>query len=484
MATTIDHSTSPAAAAVARPELSDLAPFLERYDRPGPRYTSYPTALQFRDDFDSAQWERHARQNAESASSRPLSLYVHIPFCVSPCFYCGCNRVITRDFGRGERYVESLALEAARVAPIVGPRRRVAQLHLGGGTPNFLSADSMARLLSALNEHFDFGADPLRDFSIELDPRTIAEPLDSFATGLAKLGFNRVSLGVQDFDPHVQQAVNRIQSRESTLALVDACRDAGIRSVNLDLIYGLPRQTAAGFLRTLRTVISARPDRLAVYGYAHLPAHFKAQRRIHAEDLPDPRRRLELLALAIQELTEHGYRHIGMDHFALPDDVLSRAQDARTLQRNFMGYTTHAGHDLLALGVSAISHVGSSYTQNYRTLMEWQRAIDAGALPLWRGLTLSPDDITRAMVIEQLMCHGLIDMAAVESARGIDFSQYFGDALKALEPLSADGLVELTPQHLTVTERGRLLLRNIAMCFDRYLPQAQTAGAPIMARAI
>jgi oxygen-independent coproporphyrinogen-3 oxidase len=360
------------------------------------------------------------------------------------------------------------------VAPLFDREREVLQLHLGGGTPNFLGAESLEWLVTGLGEAFTLSRAPARDFSIELDPRTV--PPD-YAPALARLGFNRVSIGVQDFDPEVQRAVNRLQSTDETLDLIDACRDSGFRSVNVDLIYGLPRQTPAAFRRTLRMVMSARPDRVAVYGYAHLPGLFKAQRHLDVTTLPGAGQRLELLRLAVEELSAGGYRYIGMDHFALPDDELVRAQEAGGLQRNFMGYTTHAGCDLIGFGVSAISHVGESFSQNFRELKKWEAALAAGRQPLWRGLALGDDDRVRAALIGQLMCQGVIDIGAIEARYGIDFAAYFGEALGRLESHIADGLVCSADGRITVTSAGRFLLRSIAMCFDAYLnpapPEAQ-----------
>jgi len=458
------------------------AEVLRRYDRPGPRYTSYPTALQFGGDFGARQLREHAARSNQQPGPRPLSVYAHIPFCRSPCFYCGCNRLITRQVARGEQYTHSLLREIELVAPLFDPDREVVQLHLGGGTPNFLEPRTLARLIDGLSQAFRLSAAPERDFSIELDPRTV---VDGYAPALAQLGFNRVSLGVQDFDPQVQRAVNRVQSTEQTLDLIDACRDAGFRSVNIDLIYGLPRQTPAAFERTLRTVMSARPDRLAVYGYAHLPGLFRAQRQIDAASLPSAAARLELLRLAIDELSAGGYRYIGMDHFALPDDELVRAQEAGTLQRNFMGYTTHSGCDLIGLGVSAISHVGESFSQNFRDLKTWRAALDDGRLPLWRGRELTADDRVRADVIGQLMCQGVIDVGATEERHAIDFASYFRDALERLRPQSADGLVQIAPARIAATDTGRLLLRNLAMCFDAYLnAPSSTSPAPTLSNAV
>ena len=449
-----------------RPD-SDL---LLRYDVAGPRYTSYPTAPQFRPEFGESAYREHARRSNATFSPQPLSLYVHVPFCASPCFYCGCNRIITRDAAAGGRYVDRLVREISMVAPLFEHRREVRQLHFGGGTPNFLLHADLSWLIGALIRHFRFGDPANLDFSIELDPRFIT-PADVLALG--RLGFNRASLGVQDFDPTVQQAVNRIQGVEQTLGIIEACRVAGFRSVNIDLIYGLPFQSPEGFARTLDTVIAASPDRLAIYGYAHMPRLFKAQRHIDAQALPGPAARIALLELAIDRLGAAGYRYIGMDHFARPEDDLARAQAMGALHRNFMGYTTHAGCDLIGFGTSAISHFGNSFSQNHRDLSAWEAALDSGRLPVWRGLALTDDDLVRADVIQSLMCDGAVDFAKIESRHGIRFDSYFADALARCGPLVADGLVSIAGRRLRATDRGRFLLRVVAMCFDRYLPSAR-----------
>ncbi len=461
------------------------ASLLRRYDRPGPRYTSYPTAPQFHAAFGAHELRSYAARSNALPGRRPLSLYVHVPFCFSPCFYCGCNRVITRDLSRGERYADDLLEEIELVAPLFDPGREVVQLHLGGGTPNFLGCEPLERLIAGAGRAFRLSDAANRDFSIELDPRSLPEPPAVYAAALARLGFNRASLGVQDFDPDVQRAVNRMQTVEETLDLIDACRDNGFRSINVDLIYGLPGQTPERFRRTLRTVMSARPDRIAVYGYAHLPTLFKAQRRIDPAALPDAAARIELLRLAIDELSGDGYTYIGMDHFALPGDELVQAQEHGGLHRNFMGYTTHADCDLVGIGASAISHIADSYSQNFRELKTWKAALAERRLPLWRGLALTFDDRVRASVIGQLMCQGVIDTEAVQQNHGIDFQAYFADALVQLQPLAGDGLVRVTHGQIAATSLGRLLLRNIAMCFDRYLAAAQpAAGTAPLSRAV
>lgn len=451
------------------------ADLLARYDRPGPRYTSYPPAPQFVGTVGDALLREQAHVTNEGTASRPLSLYLHIPFCQSPCFYCGCNRIITRDQDRGVAYLQRLQREIASLAPLFDHRRNVMQLHLGGGTPNFFRPAQIETLVTTLRTRFNLSEDPGRDYSIELDPRFIAE---GDVAHLARIGFNRASFGVQDFAPEVQGAINRVQSIEQTLSAISDCRKHRFRSVNVDLIYGLPQQTPRGFSDTLDTLITVRPDRFAVYGYAHMPHLFKAQRRIHSTDLPDGAAKLRLLQLAIERLGAAGYCYIGMDHFALPEDELSRAQESGKLHRNFMGYTTHADCDLLGIGVSAISHVGHSFTQNYRDLHDWEAAVDTGRVPVWRGLELSADDEVRADVIQQLMCLGRIDIGAVERRHGIDFLSYFGDALRRLHPLVSDGLVTVVGSVISVTPRGRLLVRAVAMCFDRYLQAVGQPGEP------
>ena len=455
---------------------------LRRYDRPGPRYTSYPTAPHFVTQFTERMLREQIGNSNAAPIARQLSLYVHVPYCFSPCFYCGCNRIITRDQSRARPYLERLRREIRMLGDLFDRDHEAVQVHLGGGTPNFLRPRQISELLASLGNYFFLNASAERDFSIELDPRHVA-PAD--IADYARIGFNRASLGVQDFDPEVQRAVNRIQSVEETLRVIDACRDSGFRSVNVDLIYGLPKQTIEGFTRTLDTVLAARPDRLAVYSYAHLPSMFKAQRQIEDAALPDSETKLALLALAIEKLSGAGYCYIGMDHFALPDDDLARAQQLGTLQRNFMGYTTHANTDLIGFGMSAISHIGDSFSQNARDLPGWQHAIDSGRLPVWRGRRLDCDDILRAEVIQQLMCQGRIDIPAIEARFAVDFPLYFAEALARLQPLDVDGLVTVTAQSITATARGRLLMRVIAMCFDRYLDAAPAAATrPQFSRVI
>ena len=458
------------------------AGLLRRYDRPGPRYTSYPTAPKFNADFGEAELREAALASNGDPIPRRLSLYVHVPFCMSPCFYCGCNRIITRDLTRGEAYLTRLYREITQVAELFDRDREVIQLHFGGGTPNFLAPAQLAEAVDALRSQFHFSDHRDRDISIELDPRFIG-PKE--VAELAEIGFNRASLGVQDFDHDVQVAVNRVQSVEETFAVMEACRQHGFRSVNLDLIYGLPLQTRESFARTLDLVLEARPDRLAVYSYAHLPQLFRPQKQISEDQLPDAETKLALLQLAIEKLGAAGYSYIGMDHFALPDDDLARAQERGGLHRNFMGYTTHADTALIGLGVSAISHIGNTFSQNPRDLPSWQIAVDEGRLPVFRGLRLNEDDCLRADLIQRLMCQGEIPVSALERRYLINFSEYFSDALERLHPLVEDGLVRVEQDRITATSRGRLLLRNIAMCFDQYLNQPiAEPSAPRYSRAI
>ena len=442
------------------------AELLRRYDRAGPRYTSYPSAPQFGPQFNERTFRSRLRLSNEDPIPADLSLYLHVPFCFSPCFYCACTRVITRDRTRGPLYVARLQREISLVASLIDRDRDVVQLHFGGGTPNFLAPEDLAGLLETIGHHFHLRDGPGRDFSIELDPRSLAQ---GDAGRLASLGFNRASLGVQDFDPVVQRAVNREQGVEQTLNVIEECRSGGMRSVNVDLIYGLPQQTPEGYARTLEALLAVRPERFAIYGYAHLPDLFKPQRRILSGELPDARLRMELLELAVEMLGAHGYCFIGMDHFALPEDDLARAQQAGSLHRNFMGYTTHADCDLVGFGASAISHVVHSYSQNHRDLPAWETHVDEGRIPVWRGCVLDADDRLRADLIQQLLCRGAIDIAELEARHSIEFRPYFADALAQLEPLVGDGLVRVREGRIEATSRGRFLLRIIAMCFDRYL---------------
>jgi oxygen-independent coproporphyrinogen-3 oxidase len=447
---------------------------IRRYDCAGPRYTSYPTAVQFHPGFDAAAYRAAALDNSIRAGTDPLSLYVHVPFCSSPCFYCACNRVITRSNDRARAYLTRLYREIEMQSALFGRSRAVEQLHFGGGTPTFLGTAELGDLMSHIGRHCSLTELPSREYSIEIDPRTVTR--DSIRS-LAALGFNRMSLGVQDFDEAVQRAINRIQPAADTLRVVDAAREAGVGSVSFDLIYGLPRQSLSGFERTLQTVLQARPDRLAVYAYAHLPHVFKAQRRLETQDFPSVDTRLALLGLTVETLTSAGYEYIGMDHFALPEDELVRAKGAGTLHRNFQGYSTRAQCDLIGLGVSSIGKVGNTYAQNCKLLPDYYAAIDAGRLPVQRGIRLSPDDLVRRAVIQQLMCHERIDCEALGRQLGIDFGRYFSAELENLGVLQADGLIVRRSNEIVVTAAGRLLIRNVAMVFDTYLQTRESTAA-------
>ena len=446
---------------------------IARYDVAGPRYTSYPPVPQFRADFDEQALRNAARISNEEPIPRPLSIYVHIPFCTSPCFYCGCNRVITSDKAQAGRYLERLYREVELLAPLFDRDRPVRQLHFGGGTPNFLDLANMRELMESLARHFSFSRHPEREYGIEVDPR-FADA--AYIRGLGELGFNRLSVGVQDFDPAVQQAVNRIQSVEETRAVIEAARAAQFRSVNVDLIYGLPLQHVEQFGRTLDTVVALQPDRVAVYGYAHLPQIFKAQRQIDKYEVPDPATRLALFGCALERLTAAGYVYIGMDHFARVDDELTLAQRAGTLQRNFQGYSTHGECDILGLGVSAIGRIGDTYSQNARDLIGYYAALDNGRLPVVAGLQLDEDDLIRRELIGVLMCQGVIDKATFGARHRLLFDEDFVRERQRLQPLVADGLVDEDARAIRVTSRGRLLLRIIAMCFDAYLDEDARAA--------
>ena len=442
---------------------------IARYDVAGPRYTSYPTAPHFTAEFDETALRGVIRASNEEPIPRPLSLYVHVPFCMSPCFYCGCNRIITRDTTQADFYLQRLYREIELIAPQFDRDRPVRQLHFGGGTPNFLDAAQMGELLESLARHFSFSQADDREYGIEIDPR-FAD--GAYIRALGELGFNRISVGIQDFDPVVQKAVNRIQSFEQTLEVLDAARSSGFRSASVDLIYGLPFQSVKAFSRTLDQVVELNADRVAVYGYAHLPEMFKAQRQIAAEDLPDAATRLALFGCAVAQLSAAGYVYVGMDHFAKATDELVLAQRAGTLQRNFQGYSTHGECDIVGLGVSAIGRVGDSYSQNARDLIGYYASLDAGRLPVVRGLQLDEDDLIRRALINELMCHGVVDKRQFGARHRLLFDEYFVQARQRLVPLIEDGLVLENATQIQVTSRGRLLLRIIAMCFDAYLDDA------------
>lgn len=451
---------------------------LKRFDIPGPRYTSYPTANRFVDDFTEKDYLQALADRHDGAiAGMPLSLYIHVPFCDSLCYYCGCNKIVTKHHEHAVPYLETLYKEIALVAGALQSRQRISQLHFGGGTPTFLSDEQLRNLMNFLREQFDFAKNA--ECSIEIDPRTVTrERLQS----LWDMGLNRLSFGVQDFNPQVQEAVHRIQSTESVFALMQDARDIGYTEINVDLIYGLPKQTLETFAGTLKQIAQLKPDRLAVYGYAHLPHLFKPQRRIHEEDLPDAGVRLLLLTMAIQELQKAGYDYIGMDHFALPDDSLSIAKRKGLMHRNFQGYSTHADCDLVGLGVSSISKVGAVYSQNAKTIEEYTKLVESGHLPVMRGVTLTRDDLIRRSVITAVMCQGEVLYESIELGYMINFKEYFAYELEQLEKYVAEGFVEVGDENIVVTPLGWYFIRALAMVFDKYLqkPDSSTRFSKII----
>ncbi|WP_156369686.1 oxygen-independent coproporphyrinogen III oxidase [Duganella sp. Leaf126] len=450
------------------------ATIIAKLSQSGPRYTSYPTADRFASDFGYGQFLEAVAGLRLRRSPRPLSLYIHVPFCDTICYYCGCNKIVTRDRSKAATYLGYLKQELDMQGRLFAGIGQVEQLHFGGGTPTYLNDRQMGDLIDHLHRNFDFAPDALGEYAIEIDPRTVTPARIGV---LRAQGFNRISLGVQDFEPDVQQAVNRIQPEADTRAVMDAARDAGFRSISIDLIYGLPRQSIDSMARTLDKVIAASPDRIALYNYAHLPHLFKPQRRIAAAELPSAAVKLELLALCIGRLCAAGYVYIGMDHFAKPGDELAVAQRQGRLQRNFQGYSTRAEADLIACGVSAISAIGATYSQNEKTLDAYYEKLDAGVLPVTRGVRLDHDDLLRRLVIQRLMCHFELSVAALEQAFPITFSHYFAAELERLQTFVDDGLLTIDRQWLSVTPRGRLVIRNICMVFDRYLATAHPDGA-------
>ena len=447
---------------------------IRKHDVSGPRYTSYPTADRFVEAFGEDSFRHWLGQRNIGGIQQPLSVYVHLPFCGTICYYCACNKVITRDRGKSAKYIKYLERELAMVGGLLGSpgedARRARQLHLGGGTPNFLAAEEMRALMAALRGQFDFAPDA--ELSVEIDPRSLAPGAMAL---LGELGFNRASIGVQDFDPAVQRAVNRVQSLEVTRRAIEDARASGFRSVNLDLIYGLPKQTRETFARTLDKVMVLSPERIALYHYAHLPDRFKPQRRIESAELPSPEEKLTIMLDAIRRLSDAGYHYIGMDHFAKTGDDLARAQRQGRLHRNFQGYSTRPDCDLIGLGVSAISKIGPTYSQNVRTIEEYYDRLNLGTLPTARGIALDRDDILRRAVIMALMCHFEVSKESIETTYLIKFDDYFKTEIAELKLFEDEGLVENTPEWITVTPKGKLLVRAVAMTFDRYLRADQRA---------
>lgn len=446
---------------------------IKKYDRPGPRYTSYPTAPQFREDFGSADYaELLLRSRGDGTEpALPLSLYVHVPFCETRCFFCGCNVIVSRDKERRAReYLPLLDREMAAVAELAGaPEREAIQVHWGGGTPTFLPPDEIARLMATVRHRFRLSAGC--EIGVEVDPRRLSPGhLDALADG----GVNRLSMGVQDVDPTVQRAVNRVQPADETREVLEGARRRGMTSINIDLIYGLPHQTPDGFAATVDEVIRMSPDRVALFNFAYLPEMFAHQRAIDPDALPDGETKLSLLVDSVARLTGAGYVFIGMDHFARPEDPLAKALADRSLTRNFQGYSTCGRTDLLAFGVSSISHVAGGFAQNVKEIPAYRDALAAGRLPVYRGLASSPEDRLRRDVILGIMGHFHLDKDEIEVAHGIDFDRHFSAELAALEPLAADGLLTLGGRNLDLTPLGRLLVRNVAMVFDEYLVKQAT----------
>jgi len=440
------------------------ADLIRKYGGNGPRYTSYPTADRFVEAFDAEAYAQWLKNRNVGGFARPLGLYVHLPFCGTICYYCACNKIVTKDHGRSAKYLKYLQREIRLLAERLGEDRAVSQMHWGGGTPTFLADAELAELMRMLHSEFDFAAGG--EYAIEVDPRTVTPERVEL---LARLGFNRISLGVQDFNPEVQRAIHRIQGFEETRAVIGAARAHGFRSVNVDLIYGLPKQTLEGFERTLGLVTGCSPDRVALYSYAHLPAQFKPQRRIAEADMPAPETKLRLLTAAIERLESEGYTYIGMDHFAKPDDDLALAQRQGRLTRNFQGYSSSGDSDILGLGVSAIGTVGPAYAQNFRTLDEYYATLDHGVLPVMRGIELNADDLLRRAVIQALACHFEVSKEAISIAHLVEFDRVFALEMEDLKRMEQESLVTLNDEWISVTPRGRLIVRAVCMVFDRYL---------------
>ncbi len=445
---------------VINPEL------LQRYDVAGPRYTSYPTADRFVEAFGEADYLQALEQRRDGLGTKayPLSLYVHIPFCESLCYYCACNKIITKHHERGAEYLRYLEREVDLNIAHLGQGQVVSQLHLGGGSPTFLSDAELAQLMTMLRRNFQFATGG--EYSVEIDPRTVTR--ERLAV-LAEQGFNRLSFGVQDFEPAVQKAVHRIQPAEQVFDLVAAARELGFESINADLIYGLPMQTPETFERTLEKITKLRPDRIALYAYAHLPERFKPQRRIHAQDLPPAASKLVMLSSAMRVLMAAGYVYVGMDHFALPTDALAVAKRQGRLHRNFQGYSTQPDCDLIALGVSSIGRVGPTFSQNVKTLDEYYDLLNQGRLPVARGMALSRDDLVRRTVIMALMCQGSVLFESVELSHLVDFKQYFAPEMETMASMQEQGLLTIDDSGIHVTELGWFFVRGVAMVFDKYL---------------
>jgi len=441
---------------------------IRRYDTFGPRYTSYPTAVQFTTDYDADDYLNWAKASNEDPIPAPLSLYLHIPFCDTICYYCGCSKVITKDKSKAAPYIALLKKEIKLQGALFAKDREVSQIHWGGGTPTFLSDKEIYEIIECIRDNFNVPANNLVEFGIEVDPRTVDQQR---IKNLANMGFNRISFGVQDFDHEVQQAVNRVQSTEQIQQHIVDARAENFQSINIDLMYGLPKQSVQSFSKTLDTTIELNPDRIAIYNYAHLPKMFKPQRRINEEELPSPEEKLNILQLCIDKLHDAGYVYIGMDHFAKKSDDLVKAQQQGSLHRNFQGYSTNADCDMIAMGITAISRVGDNYSQNVRTIEEYKERLDKGEIPVFRGIELEADDVLRREVINDLMCNNQLDIKKIEEEWHIDFHSYFKPSVDNLQQMADDGLLTIEKDRITITTSGRLLARSICMQFDRYLQE-------------
>jgi len=446
---------------------------IKRYDRPGPRYTSYPPATQFSEQISASDYVHWSNDSNEEPIPRPLSLYIHIPFCNTICYYCACNKIITKNRQRAVDYLEDLFIEISLQSKLFDRDRSVQQLHWGGGTPTFLEHTQIRSLMQQLDRHFQLLKDDSGEYSIEIDPRSASTDT---ITLLREIGFNRISLGVQDFDPQVQKAINRIQSVEMTDSILQAARQSGYKSINVDLIYGLPLQTVESFRRTLAHLVDLQPDRVALYNYAHLPTRFPPQRRINTEELPSPEEKIDILQYSIEYLTKAGYVYIGMDHFAKPMDELAVAQRQGSLHRNFQGYSAYSECDSVAMGVSAISNIGNHYCQNTTDLKTYHDSLSHGELPIYRGCETDQQDVMRREIIQQLVCHFHLDIPAIENRWGINFETYFAAELETLQTMEKDHLIKLSKKSIDVGNAGRLLVRNICMVFDRYIDTPDCKG--------
>lgn len=444
---------------------------IKRYDRSGPRYTSYPTAVQFSTDYSYDDYCEWANDSNDDPIPTPLSLYLHIPFCDTICYYCGCSKIVTKDKGKAPEYIDLLKKEIALQGKLFDKDRPVSQIHWGGGTPTFLDNKQISDIFNTLKQHFNLVENDIGEFGIEVDPRTVDAERIAF---LRSVGFNRISFGVQDFNPDVQLAVNRVHSKEQIIEVINAARENNFHSINIDLMYGLPKQTLSSFEQTIQDIIETSPDRIAVYNYAHLPDMFKPQRRINEDELPSAKEKLQILQLTIEKLQQAGYAYIGMDHFAKQEDDLSKAQQQGTLHRNFQGYSTHADCDIIAMGITAISQIGDNYSQNVRSIEEYAQQLEQGKVPIFRGIELESDDILRRDIINQLMCNNQLNIHQLEQRWGIEFEKYFSDAMPALNKMAEDDLIILDKQHIKITASGRLLTRTICMEFDRYLKNPET----------